>query len=183
MEGDFVGHAVQGSQTGVVVTAKALVARQRALIQPNFEAQGLKATTAPAQAGGLRHHARWREKDHRAHEGFQESVGGRQFDGLAGGNGLCTCLGCRIPLGALLAAALGEELAQQGAAGVGQHTAEQLGLVIQALLGKEVQHRTGRAGLRVRAPKTTRLKRACISAIAHIAQGSSVTYSSHSGRR
>ena len=33
------------------------------------------------------------------------------------------------------------------------------------------------------APNTTRLKRACISAIAHIAQGSSVTYSSQSGRR
>ena len=81
-------------------------------------------------------------------------------------------------------AALGEEVAQQRAA------ARRPARRRRARCGGSAAARANRSSTEPAAPvfgsaapKTTRLKRACISAIAHIAHGSSVTYSSHSGSR
>jgi methylphosphotriester-DNA--protein-cysteine methyltransferase len=66
---------------------------------------------------------------------------------------------------------------------VGQHAADDFGVVIQFLVREQVEHRAADAGLGSVAAYTTRARRACIIAPEHMAQGSSVTYSSQPGRR
>ena len=84
----------------------------------------------------------------------------------------------------MLRTPFGEKLAQQLAAAVG-HARHRRTSVWWLSAGCANRSITDPAApvFGSAAPNTTRLKRACISAIAHIAQGSSVTYSSHSGSR
>ena len=78
----------------------------------------------------------------------------------------------------------GEELGQQRAALVGAHAAGHRRVMVEPRLGEEVDHRAAGAGLRIARAEDERARcRACRIAPAHIAHGSSVTYSAQSGSR